>query len=85
MSPMNPPSRYAASLRWLHWTIFALVLLAYVFINLFELFPRGSTPRLNTLAAHYLAGIAVYACSFIKLIISNFCIGFCIFKIDTGL
>lgn len=59
MSPINPPSRYATSLRWLHWTVFALVLLAYVFINLFELFPRGSTPRMNTLAAHYLAGIAV--------------------------
>lgn len=59
MSPINPPSRYAASLRWLHWTVFALVLLAYVFINLFDLFPKGSAPRMNMLAAHYLAGIAV--------------------------
>lgn len=57
--PSVVPSRYTASLRWLHWIIFALVLLAYVFINLFELFPRGSAPRMNTLAAHYLAGIAV--------------------------
>ena len=59
MSPRPVSSRYAAPLRWLHWAIFALVLLAYVFINLFELFPRGSAPRLNTLGAHYLAGMAV--------------------------
>ena len=59
MASIEPPSRYAASVRWMHWTIFALVLLAYVFINLFELFPRGSATRGNVLAAHYTAGLAV--------------------------
>ncbi len=59
MTSTATPTRYAASLRWLHWTIFVLVLLAYVFINTFELFPRGSAPRGNVLAAHFLAGIAV--------------------------
>ncbi|HET6433659.1 cytochrome b [Dyella sp.] len=59
MTSTTPPDRYAASLRWLHWSIFALVLLAYVFINLFELFPRGSATRGNVLAAHFLAGLAV--------------------------
>lgn len=52
-------ARYRASARWLHWTIFALVLLAYVFIYLFELFPRGSATRINVLASHYAAGLAV--------------------------
>ena len=58
MSPMTP-SRYAPALRWLHWTIFVLVLLAYVAINVFEFFPRGSAARGNVLAGHFLAGIAV--------------------------
>jgi cytochrome b561 len=34
-------------------------LLAYVFINLFELFPRGSATRNNVLASHYTVGLAV--------------------------
>jgi cytochrome b561 len=59
-TPARPaPWRYARSARWLHWSIFALVLLAYVLINLFDLFPKGSAPRANLLAAHFAAGIAV--------------------------
>lgn len=46
-------------MRWMHWCTFVLVLAAYVFINLFELFPRGSEARANVLACHYLAGLAV--------------------------
>jgi cytochrome b561 len=59
MAAMDSPARYAASMRWMHWCVFALVLAAYVFINLFELFPRDSAARANTLASHYLAGLAV--------------------------
>lgn len=59
MASIEPSSRYAASSRWMHWTIFALVLLAYVCINLFEQFARGSSTRANVLAAHYTAGLAV--------------------------
>ncbi|WP_426687460.1 cytochrome b [Rhodanobacter ginsengiterrae] len=59
MASFEPSSRYAASSRWMHWTIFALVLLAYVCINLFEQFAKGSSIRANVLAAHYTAGLAV--------------------------
>ena len=52
-------SRYGVSVRWMHWIVFVLVLLAYVFINLFELFPKGSATRANLLASHYSAGLAV--------------------------
>ena len=52
-------SRYGVSVRWMHWSVFVLVLLAYVFINLFELFPKGSATRANLLASHYSAGLAV--------------------------
>ena len=51
--------RYAASRRWLHWIIFGVVLLAYLCINVFDLFPKGSAARSNVLAAHFTAGLAV--------------------------
>ncbi len=59
MASIESQARYAAPVRWMHWTIFLLVLLAYVFINLFELFPRGSATRANVLASHFTAGLAV--------------------------
>ena len=59
MASIEPQPRYAVSIRWMHWTIFALVLLAYVFINLFELFSKGSATRANVLALHFTAGLAV--------------------------
>lgn len=58
MSSMTP-TRYAPALRWLHWLIFALVLVAYLAINLDDVFPHGSSARGNVKAAHFLAGIAV--------------------------
>lgn len=59
MASIQPLSRYVVSVRWMHWAIFALVLLAYTFVNLFDLFPRGSTTRANVLASHFAAGLAV--------------------------
>lgn len=59
MARNGPQSRYPASLRTMHWAVFALVLLAYIFINTFELFPRGSVARANVLGSHFLAGLAV--------------------------
>lgn len=59
MSPNDLKSRYAASNRWMHWIMFTLVLLAYLFINVFEIFPKGSATRANVLGAHFLAGLAV--------------------------
>lgn len=59
MASIDSHARYVAPARWLHWAIFALVLLAYVFINVFELFPRGSATRGNLLASHFTVGLAV--------------------------
>lgn len=53
------PSRYAPLLRWLHWLVFLLLLIAYVSINVRGGFPRGSAGRANALAVHALAGIGV--------------------------
>ena len=51
--------KYSPLLRWIHWSSFVLVTLAYVAINVRGLFPRGSDGRANALAFHALAGIAV--------------------------
>ncbi|MFC5527702.1 cytochrome b [Rhodanobacter ginsengisoli] len=59
MSSTDLKSRYAASSRRMHWLMFALVLLAYLCINLFELFARGSAARANILGSHFVAGLAV--------------------------
>jgi cytochrome b561 len=59
MSSTDLKLRYAASSRWMHWLMFTFVLLAYLCINLFELFAKGSTTRANVLASHFVAGLAV--------------------------
>lgn len=59
MDEVHTKMRYPAAMRWLHWSIFGLVLIAYVLINIFEWFPRGSVARMNILASHYLVGLAV--------------------------
>ena len=59
MASTQSSVRYALSQRWMHWVIFTLVLIAYVCINLFDLFPKGTATRNNILAAHFTAGLAV--------------------------
>ncbi len=51
--------RYTRTARWLHWTIFGLVALAYLLVNLRGAFPRGSAAIRTSMAGHYMAGIAV--------------------------
>lgn len=51
--------RYSRQARWLHWTIFGLVALTYLLINLRGVFPRGSDAVRTTMASHYMAGLAV--------------------------
>lgn len=63
------PGRYFPSLRRLHWIIFALVLIAYVAVNLHELFPRGTAVRSNVLSTHFLAGIAVLLLTLPRLVL----------------
>lgn len=58
---MTPASaHYQRSLRWFHWTMFLLILAAYVFGKGHEFFPRGSDGRGDMLGAHFLVGIAVF-------------------------
>lgn len=65
--PSNFPDRYAPAVKRWHWIIFSLVLLAYVFVNIFDLFPRGSGLRNNLLASHYVMGLLVLVLVFPRL------------------
>lgn len=56
---MQSTNRYPRSMRRLHWVIFALVLVAYVLGNIFDLFPRRSPERINILGTHYLVGVCI--------------------------
>lgn len=53
--------RYSRNARWFHWLAFGLVALAYLLINLRELFPRGSDALRTTMASHYMVGLVVLA------------------------
>lgn len=55
----DPIGRYPASLRWLHWLVFAAVVLAYLFINLTGLFGKDDPLQTTMLRAHFAAGLAV--------------------------
>ena len=53
--------RYSRAARWFHWTAFAAVALAYLFVNLRGYFPRGSDAGRSAMQAHYLFGLVVLA------------------------
>ncbi len=57
--PAHSNNKYSATLRTLHWSMFALVALAYATINLRGAFERGSEPRLLMLESHFLLGMLV--------------------------
>lgn len=52
-------ARYSRRARIFHWTTFALVVAAYVTINLRKAFERGSDARMLVVESHFLIGIAV--------------------------
>lgn len=51
--------RYRATARWVHWVTFALVALAYLFIELKGYVPKGTPLRQLLKQAHFWAGIGV--------------------------
>ena len=53
--------RYSRRARWFHWTAFAAVTLAYFFINLRGVFPRGSAAAKVPMQGHILFGLVVLA------------------------
>lgn len=57
--PPLPRLRYSRAARWFHWLVFAAVALAYLLINIIDLFPRGSDAKRLVLQGHFMAGLVV--------------------------
>jgi cytochrome b561 len=58
---MDQPARYSRPQRFLHWTMAALVLLAYLAIEQRGLFARGSAGRAAMMQSHFWLGLAILA------------------------
>jgi cytochrome b561 len=57
----DPVPRYSARARRFHWWMFGAVALAYLLINLVELYERGTPVRRAVMQSHMLAGLVVLA------------------------
>jgi cytochrome b561 len=60
-TPVTPALRYSRQARWFHWLAFIAGALAYFFINLRGVFPRGSAAARVPMQGHILFGVAVLA------------------------
>lgn len=59
MTQTNSSERYNPSSIVLHWLMFVLMVAVYAFIELRELFPKGSDPRDAMKALHFMFGLAL--------------------------
>lgn len=59
MTWKNSTTRYGSLNIGLHWLMFILIAAAYAFIELRELFPKGSDPRETMKAIHFMLGLTV--------------------------
>lgn len=69
MNWMNSNIRYGSVNIALHWLMFILIAAAYTFIELRELFPKGSDPRETMKALHFMLGLSVFALILPRLIV----------------
>ena len=61
MNNQNSNQRYNVVTISLHWLMFVLIVAGYAFIELRELFPKGSDPRETMKAIHFMLGLLVFA------------------------
>lgn len=61
MSLRNTPTHYGAVARALHWLPAALVIGGLALVEMHELFPKGSAPRVAAMAGHFQAGLLAFA------------------------
>lgn len=54
-----PTHRFSTTTIALHWLMFVLIVSAYAFIELRELFPKGSDPREAMKNLHFMLGLSV--------------------------
>lgn len=59
--PPEPEQRYTRRARALHWWMVGFIALAYLLVNLVELYERGTPLRRAVMQSHFLAGLCVLA------------------------
>lgn len=59
MTNSNAIAHYNKAIIALHWLMAALMLAVYAFIELRELFPKGSDPRETMKALHFMFGLSI--------------------------
>lgn len=59
MMSNNPESRYSTLTIALHWLMFFLMVGVYAFMELRELFPKGSDPREAMKSLHFMLGLTI--------------------------
>ena len=59
--PTDTAPRYTSRARQFHWWMFTFVALAYLLINLVDLYERGTPVRRAVMQSHMLAGLVVLA------------------------
>ncbi len=69
MAWKNTNHRYGTISTLLHWLMFALIAAGYAFIELRELFPKGSDPREAMKALHFMLGLSVLLLALPRLLI----------------
>jgi len=68
----NTTHRYGTASIALHWLMFVLIAAGYAFIELRELFPKGSDPREAMKALHFMLGLSVLLLILPRLMIRVF-------------
>lgn len=67
MTITNPAERYSKPVVFLHWFTLILLIAVYSFIELRELFPKGTEPRELMKTIHYMLGLTVLLTVMIRL------------------
>jgi superoxide oxidase len=68
-APLAVAGRYDRATIALHWATVAVVALAYAFVELREMFPRGTPERAFMRQAHFSLGLTVLALVLVRIVV----------------
>lgn len=70
MNAPNTTDRYGALSITLHWVMVLLLVAVYAFINLADVFPKGSDARNLMKTWHFMLGLSVLALVLIRIVVN---------------
>ncbi len=69
MTDYTAVPRYSSTMIRLHWLTFILVVLAYIFMEFRDIYPRGSDGREFMKATHYSLGLTILGLTIARLVV----------------